>query len=152
MKQALRLSILPLLIASGFFFNGCASILPGHDAVVVRAEQTISISTDAFDTFLKSEDQTHVTFCSVSPEGCRAAHSFAEFLKAKVPDHDPLGNPTEVRRAKQYLNSAIHLTEVYKENRTAENKRNLQTILATITAAVAEAQKYLVQFRALKGP
>lgn len=149
MKQ--RLQLIPLLIAS-FYFSGCASVLPGHDPMVVHAEQTISVAGDAFDTFLKSEAQTHESFCAVSPAGCRASHSFAEFLKSKVPDVDPVGQPTETRRAKQYLNSAIHLTEVYKNNRTPENKANLQTILDTITAAVGEAQKYLVQFRPLKGP
>lgn len=154
MKTA-RLPILSVLVlfAACAYLPGCASVLPGNDPVVVHAQQTIAIGTDGFDTFLKSEDQTHDAFCQVSPSACAQSHSFAEFLKTKVSNGvDVTGTPVQTRRAKMWLQTATHLTDVYKDNRTPENKANLDTILNTITAAVAEAQKYLLKFKAVKGP
>lgn len=144
--KTLRLFFLPLLVP--FLFNSCASVKTGNDPVVVHAEQTIAIGTDAFDTFLLSEEQSHSALCSVSPATCREVHEYAEFLRTKVTEPDG----TKIRRAKQWLNSAIRLTEAYKGSPTAENKTSLQKILNTITAAIAESQKYTTKIKAARGP
>lgn len=140
MKQRLatrHLSLVTLLL----FSVACASVQPGNDPVVVDAERTTTVGTDAFDTFLKSEYETRATLRAVSPEVYQEVHSYAEYLRAKVDD----GSGIRMARAKGWLKSARALTVAYKMNRTAENKASLQTILATINAAVAETQKYLAQ-------
>jgi hypothetical protein len=142
MKQ-LKLQISPLLIAA-ILCTGCASILPGNDPVVVNAERVTTVAADTFDTFLKTEYDSRASLKAVSPSTYAAVHSYAEFLRAP----DANGVP----RAKQYLQSARALTAAYKANRTAENKANLQTILATISAALTETQKYLGQVAAHAGP
>lgn len=134
---------LPLiLILAIAFLPACAAVAPGNDPIVVNAERTTAAATDAFDFFLKTESDLAPTLRAVAPDVYGEVHHYAEFLRTKVPDST---TGTDVRRAKQWLLSARRLTVVYKTNRTPENKANLQTILNTISAAVAEAQKYLLR-------
>lgn len=153
MKQLkYQFSLIVTIYLAPLLFIGCAGVLPGNDSVVVRAEQTIAISADAFETFLQNEDQTHAALCAVSQAGCREVHAFAEHLRTKVPNgKDANGNVIMSRQYKQWLQSAATLKEAYQAGKTPDNKRNLQQILDTITAAVSQAQKYLVQLKAVKG-
>lgn len=139
--KTLRFHFLPIILAA-FFLNGCASVAPGSDPVVVNAERTVTVAADSFDTFLKSEYETRDALKAASPAAYREVHGFAEYLRASVDDRGP--------RAKQWLKSARVLTAAYKTNRTPANKANLQTILNTITAAMAEAQKYLLKTQAAR--
>lgn len=151
MKNA-RLAPLVALLLCSVFLGGCASVQPGNDPVIVHAQQTIAIGTDAFDTFLAMEESTHQTFCAVSPEACGPVHKFGENLRRKVADVGPDGTPRTTRQAKKWLNTATHLTDVYIATPSPENKANLQKILNVITAAVAESQRYMLKLKAVRGP
>ena len=52
----------------------CATLDPKADAVEVRAEQTVSIAFDIFDTFLKLETQNRAMLLKKAPEEIGRAH------------------------------------------------------------------------------
>lgn len=102
---------------------GCASIQPGNDPVVVNAERTTQLAVDVFDTFLKWEYDNRQALAA-TPEVRKAA----DFIRAS---------------GQTWLVSARSMTQAYKQHRTPENKANLDTAIATLRAAIAEARNYL---------
>lgn len=124
MKQlTLSLAILAL------FLSGCVTT---GDPVVVNAEKSTRVANDTIDAFLKLEWQNQVVVKAKLPQ----IHSFANSLRQ--PDH-----------AQKWLEDARTLTAAYKNNRSADNKANLQTILATLTAAEQTAASYTTQITQL---
>jgi hypothetical protein len=115
---------------------GCASILPGHDPVVVRAEQSLQIAFTTFDTFLKLEHDNKARVKEKVPE----VHKFAEWLREPVQFEGK-----SVPRGVSIIQSANNVKTAYKRNRTEANKANLVTALAAVESAVREAQKHLTQ-------
>lgn len=113
-----------LLCLPAFFLFGCASIMPGHDPIVVQAERTTKIALATFDMFLKYEFENKEMLEKLSPD----IHKFAEQVRRKGPT---------------WLQSARNLTLTYKNNRSEENKFQLETAVAVLQAAVSESQKYV---------
>jgi hypothetical protein len=111
------------------FCSGCASILPGHDPVVVNAERTVKISFDTFDTFLKLEYDNREQLKKISPDILKAA--------------DNIRN-----NAPKWLETANTTIRAYKKHRDLENKFNLNTAMAVLQNALNEAQKYIALSRA----
>lgn len=118
-----------------FSVVGCAALAPGADPVVVRAEQSIQIAFSTFDTFLKLEHDNSAKVKDKAPE----VHQFAEWLREK----DASGTSQGIAM----IRSADNFKNAYKSNRTAENKANLITILATLESAVSETQKHLTAIK-----
>jgi hypothetical protein len=112
-------AMLPLSLA----LVGCSSIQPGNDPVVVNAERTTQLAVDVFDTFLQWEYDNRQTL-SATPEIRKAA----DFIRSHGPD---------------WLQTARSMTRAYKQNRTPENKVNLETATTVLRTGIAEAQKYL---------
>lgn len=112
--------ILPL-----FLLTACASLQPGADPVVVRAEQTRSIAFLIFDTFLKAEHDNRALLAG-TPE----IHAAAEHIRINGP---------------KWIDDLTALIAVYKANRTPENKANLATGLAVLNTALVTAEKYLAE-------
>lgn len=115
----------PLLAAVALILCSCSSILPGNDPVVVNAERTTQLAVDVFDTFLKWEYNNRSAL-AFKPEVKQAA----DFIR-----DNGIG----------WLESARSMTKAYKENRSQENKFNLDTALAILRQAISEARKYLTQ-------
>lgn len=132
MKYALALSLLVLA--------GCAQLRPGADSLVVRAEQTQQIAFDTFNTFLTLENQNRDLYKQVLPD----VHTAAEWLRAPMVQPDG----KTLQRGLSILKSFDRVKMAYKYNRTAENKANLTTALATLETTLNEVQ---AQLSAIKG-
>jgi hypothetical protein len=127
MKTRIALIILAIQI----LFTGCKSVEAGSDPIEVRAEQTIKIAADTFDTFLSLEHRNRALVKSKAPE----VHAFAEWLREKGADG--------LSRDIAMIQSATTIRRAYKANRTVGNRANLHTALATLQATVTETTKQL---------
>ena len=132
-----------------WFSAGCASLEKNADPAVVRAEQTLSIAFDTMNTFLKLENQFRDETIDKAPD----VHKFAEWLREPVSltkESQPLEGVTfsdSVRRGLAIIESANRVKNVYKSNRTPENKEKLIAALAAVEAALAETQKHIANLR-----
>lgn len=111
---------------SALFVTGCASILPGNDAVLVNAERTTALAYDTFDSFLSLERGQESYIKAVLPE----VHNFANSLRVNAP---------------KYLASARATTEAYRLNRDAANKASLNTAIAILQVALDQVKVYSAQ-------
>jgi hypothetical protein len=118
-KLVLATAMVPLSL----LLVGCGSIQPGNDPVVVNAERTTQLAVDVFDTFLQWEYSNRQAL-SATPE----VRQSADFIRAKGQD---------------WLVTARSMTQAYKQNRTPENKANLETAMAVLRSAIGEARHYL---------
>jgi hypothetical protein len=100
---------------------GCASLHPGQDPVVVRAEQTTQISFEVLNQFVTWERANEVL---VGPD----VNRFANEIRLHAP---------------VWFTRVRELTKVYKANRSPENKASLLTAIAVIETAMAQAQRVL---------
>jgi predicted metal-dependent hydrolase len=117
---------------------GCASVQEGHDPVVVRAEQSLSIAFDTVDTFLKIEHGNREVIKAKVPE----VHAFAEKLRERV----TVGGKTQPY-AISLIQSATEVKNAYKRNRSLENRANLISALASLEALVRETQQHLTAIK-----
>jgi len=115
-------------------FIGCATLDTKADAVEVRAEQTVSIAFDTFDTFLKLETQNRAILLKKAPE----VVAFADTLRRPVMD-----NGKQIPWGISLVESANRTRLAYKSNRTADNKASLLSALAAVESALAETNKQL---------
>lgn len=111
MLVTLSVPVVPLALVG--CSGGCASVQEGQDIVVVRAEQTADLSFQIMDTFITFEDNNH------------------EFLKTKAPSVVEAANKVRTE-GKKAINGLRDATKAYKNNRTPENKANMQTYLALV--------------------
>lgn len=125
MIKKLTTSLL-ILTSVCVLFEGCASVTPGSDPIVVNAERSISSSVDVFDSLFKIEAVNHA------------------LLKQNAPQVVAQVNMLR-RNAPSWIESTRSLTAAYKQNRSAQNKASLQTALAVLGAGVIQAQTYLTQ-------
>lgn len=111
---------------------GCAGLLPGNDPVVVNAERTTQLALDTFNVIEKLEFDTYAALKQTDAATAIKVRTFVNILRAKSP---------------QWLASARTLTKAYKENRTAENKANLDTAIAVLTSATSTANNYIAEIK-----
>ena len=121
--------LIPFLI---LLMAGCAEILPGNDPVVVNAERTTQLALDTFNTIEKLEYDTYPALKATDADTAAKVRTFVNVLRAKSP---------------QWLSSARTLTRAYKENRTVENKANLDTAIAVLTSATSTANQYIAEIK-----
>jgi hypothetical protein len=114
-KTALLVTLLVTLLI------GCTTLDPNADPVVVRAEQTVSIAFNSFDTFLRWEYGRKV------PAG---THDFAESLR---------------RNAPSMLTKAMSLIKAYKTSRTTVNRDAMVAQTEKLNLTVTEAQGLMVE-------
>lgn len=126
MKQ-LRISILTLLIASGFFLNGCATDIVG------KSEQATKIAAINFKDFVHFERANEAQLLVLNP----AIHGLATKLRHK---ECATCDQNDVR----WLQTARNFTEAYRLNRTPENKIQMQTAIAVIQVALDEITNYFL--------
>lgn len=108
---------------------GCASILPGNDPVVVNAERVTAAAADTFDAAFHVEYANHALLKQSSP----ATVAYVNYVRTNAPT---------------WLTTARALTTAYKQNRSASNKANLETALATLQAAINQLNIYFPQLGA----
>lgn len=112
------------MLALMLFGEGCKSIRPGHDPVVVNAERSVAIALDTFDLFLKLEFDNRERLKQISPDIFTVAEKFR-------------------REAPQWIASANNTIRAYKKNRTPEGKVSLMTAVAVLESALRESQNYI---------
>jgi len=101
--------------------TACATVRPGNQTVEIRAEQTLSVSLAALDSFV----------------------AFEHRRRADVP---PLVRDVAYRvrlEAPKALDSANALRLAYKGNRNAANEAGLLTALAMVETLVAEIRVWV---------
>lgn len=114
MKQILAALTLCLLTA-------CATVRPGNQTVEVRAEQTLSVSLAALDSFVAFEHRRRADVPALVRD-----------VAARVRLNAP-----------RALDSANALRLAYKGNRNAENQAGLLTALAVVESLVAEIRVWV---------
>ena len=104
-----------LLSLALFGATGCATLQPGADPVVVRAEQTEQVAFATFDTFVHLVADHEADVQAKVP----AAFTFAEWLRAKEADGTP--------RGLALVNSLSTVRRAYASHRTPENQASLSS-------------------------
>lgn len=103
--------------------TGCASILPGHSALVVRAEQLDQMSFDTVDAFLRFEKANRDMLWILNRDIKKAADKLR----------------TDFPPAHQSLKTAI---KQYKSLRTDDSKTSLEKAMAVVEFLRTEAVKW----------
>lgn len=119
-------NIIPILLLATVA-TGCLSPKPGHDPVVIRAEQTLAITLDTADAFLRLDHKHRDTIGA-------EANYLADQIRSHLPTH---------------LETARLAIVAYKHNRTPDNRANLATALATIDIVLAHSQAALFNHTAI---
>jgi hypothetical protein len=130
MKYKPQMKYLPIYAAIVCaILSACSTLQPGNDPVVVRAEQTQTISKDTLDAFVTYERNNDSTLRALNP----AIHTYANYVRA---------------HGQQWLRTLQAEKLAYKNNRTAENKANLLTAVAVLQEAVKQIGIYMSQAQA----
>lgn len=121
--------------------GGCVALDPGVDPLEVRAEQSVSLAGDTFDTFLKLEYDEISLVRSNAP----AVHQFAEWLRQPVTlsSADTNAYPRDIAM----VLSANQARAAYKANRSAENKASLVSVLAALEEALRQTQAQMAAIK-----
>ena len=130
-------ALLVALGAASLLFTGCASVTPGQSAVVVRAEQSISVANATFDSAVHIDDADRALFAAKVP----AFHSFCEWLRQPVTIW-PLTN--SLPRGLAIVNSADMVKNSYKTTRSTNDYAALISALAVVETATVQAQQLIV--------
>lgn len=114
-------NLTPILVL--LLLASCATILPGNDPVLVNGQRDIVAAHHTAMFVFKTERENEAFVLKNSPE----THEAIEEARRKF-------GPAE--------KSAWAVLEAYRMNRTAENKANFKTALATLQEIVNQAKSY----------
>lgn len=106
--------------------SACAQLQSGADPVVVRAEQITASAYDTMETFKKYEFDNRATLEALNPK----IETYANVIR---------------RNGKRWLQTARSETMAYKNNRTSENKANMNTAIAVLQEAIHQIGLYMAQ-------
>jgi leucyl-tRNA synthetase len=137
MKHLIRFSVLALFAAVSISLapmgpSGCAQYKfpsitqQSADQIILRAEQTAETAKLTFNTFVHLERDNETLLKQLNPQ----IHVWAENIRAHGID---------------WIVSLRNATKTFKANRTSENQASLNTILTTLTQAIADTNKYITQ-------
>ena len=126
-----------LVVASIAVICGCA-VAPGSRAVVVRAEQSISVANATLDAAVHV-DQANRSFFQTNAPGF---HAFCEWLREPV-IIAPLTNTQP--RGLAIVRSADAIKNTFKASNNTNDYAALITALALVEQTTSEAQIYLTQ-------
>ncbi len=118
---SVAVKIIPLLVTCALLGSGCASVAPGHDPVVVRAEQTRSIAASTFAAFVKLEHYNRPALRAISSDFAR----IADQVRSK---------------SDGWIQSLTRVLAGYKASRNPENRASLTAALSTLDAAMREVE------------
>ena len=122
-----------ILIGAAALLVGCASLQPGADPLVVRAEQTEAIAKSAFDTVLNFDNSNRGFWATNSP----AYHSFCEWLRQP----QTVEATNTLPRAAAMLISLDDIKLAYKISTVSSNA--LIEAITTVSAAAGQAQAWI---------
>jgi hypothetical protein len=125
--KTLRISILPLLIASGFFFQGCGT------TEVAKAQQVTHAAAVDFNAFIQFEKANRDQLWKIN----HGIKQTADKLRHKTCD-------TCEPNAAKWVNSAIAMIDAYKNARTPENKANMATAIAVLQELANQITQYFL--------
>lgn len=106
--------------------SACVQLQSGADPVVVRAEQITASAYDTMETFKKYEFDNRATLEALNPK----IETYANVIR---------------RNGKRWLQTARSETMAYKNNRTSENKANMNTAIAVLQEAIHQIGLYMAQ-------
>ncbi len=122
-----------LAVATPVAFNGCAQFptvsQQSTDQIILRAEQTAQTARLTFDTFVRLERDNEAILKQVNP----AIHTYANYIRTN---------------GLYFVDVLRAATNTFENNRTPENQASLNTILATVTNAVSQTNKYIAVAKA----
>lgn len=110
---------------------GCATIDKNADPLVVRVEQTETMTLATVRTFLKLDNDNRAFFKTNAP----ALHAYAEFLRVKQPNGD--------RRYVAYLRSLNQVKLDYKAGRASSN--DVVRVVGVVQSVLAQVNQYQLQ-------
>lgn len=142
--QALRYTIAAAIICGAFAVapigpTGCANYNPptltqgATDQVILRAEQTAQTARLTFNTLVTLERNNEALLKQVNPQ----IHEYANKLR---------------RNGLNWVTSLRDATKTFKANRTPENQATLTTLIATLTQAIGESNKYIAEAKKVSQP
>jgi len=137
-KSPLPPMVLLAVCAGGLLLTGCAHLAPGSRAVVVRAEQSITLANATFDSAIHIDDANRPFFRTNAP----AFHAFCEWLRVPVVIL-PLTN--SLPRGLAIVESADAVKNAYKQTSGTNEYAFLISSLAVVESVTSEAQKFIAQ-------
>lgn len=130
-KQAVVIASLALAL----FIGGCATVSPTANQLVVRCEQSQTVTFSTFDAVVHLDDSNRAFWKTNAPE----FHAFAEWLRQPV----VLNATNTLPRGAAIIWSVDQTKLTYKQ--TLTGKDQLVASLAAMETALREAQTYLYQ-------
>jgi hypothetical protein len=103
------------------------------EQIILRAEQTAEAAKVTFTAFVHMERDNEALLKQFNPN----IHVWADQIRVHGLD---------------WIVQLRNATKTFKANRTAENRAGLNTILATLTKALAQTTDYLKQSKAIALP
>ncbi|MDD5139385.1 MAG: hypothetical protein PHY43_03875 [Verrucomicrobiales bacterium] len=131
-------ALLLALALPSLLFTGCTSLDPGSRAVVVRAEQSITVANATFDAAVHIDDANTAFFRTNAP----AFHRFCEWLRTPVL-MVPLTNIYP--RGIAIVSSADAVKNAYKSTNSTNDYALLISSLAVVESVTVEAQKFITE-------
>lgn len=125
-----------LLLAGVYAWNGCATLDPGADPLVVRTEQSLDGATNLFTTIVHVDNANRDFYRSNAP----AFHRLAESLRQPVllP-----GQATLVPWGEAIIINAWQTKQAYKQARDAGNSNALYLAWVTLNSAYTNGMQEL---------
>ncbi len=120
------------LVTAPVAFNGCGTTgtlaisAQSTDQIILRAEQTAQTARLTFDTFVTLERHNEALLKQVNPQ----IHVYANVIRAN---------------GLNWVDSLTAAINNFEANKTPTNQASLNTVLATLTGALADVNKYLAQ-------
>lgn len=121
---------------------GCASVSPGSDPLVVRAEQSESIGYSVLDTVLIVDNSNRGFFQTNAP----GFHQFCERLREPI----VMDGTNVTRRWLFYIWSVENAKNAYKAGGGSTNL--LVSSLAALETSINQAEQYLTAVKPLPAP
>ena len=133
MKQLIQIKILAAIL----LLNGCQTTLPSiseqsADQIILTAEKAAETAKLTFNTFVHLERDNEAMLKTVNPQ----IHVYANTIRAHGID---------------WIVSLRDATKTFKANRTQDNRASLNTILATLLAAIGDTNKLIAQSKSAVG-
>ncbi len=129
MNRARQLSpVVALLLLASCQQPGAIS-QQSTDQIILRAEQTAQTARLSFDTFVRLERDNEAALKAVNP----AIHTYANYIRTN---------------GLYFVDVLRAATNTFENNRTPANQASLNTILATVTNAVSQTNKYIAVAKA----
>ena len=128
----IKITVLAALVAG--IFIGCATLQPGADPLVVRAEQVETVAASAFDTVVILDNSNRGFWLTNAP----AFHQFCEWLRTPV----TIESTNTMRRGLAMVKLADDAKLVYKANSSQSNI--LVQALSDLQGAVTQAQSWQI--------